>query len=104
MGQRKLRPRSSVDERAAAVASYRASGKSARLVAADLGVSKGTLESWIRDANRAEADPAGTLSPGQLQSLLELQRENARLQREVDFLKKADAFFRDIDRGETSSL
>jgi transposase-like protein len=61
------------------------------------------MESWIRDARRAESDPEGTLSYEQRAELMRLKTENASLRREVEFLKKADAFFRELDRGETSS-
>ena len=74
------------------------------MIAEELRLNRHTLESWIRDANRAEADPAGTLSYQQRAELMRLKRENVLLQREVDFLKKADAFFREIDHGETPSL
>jgi hypothetical protein len=40
----------------------------------------------------------------QLQEILRLRRENQRLQREVEFMKKAEAFFRELDRDENDSL
>jgi transposase-like protein len=91
MGQRKLSPRSTAAQRASAVALYRLSGRPAREVAAELGVNRHTMESWIRDARRAEADPEGTLSYEQRAELMRLMTENALLKREVEFLKKADA-------------
>lgn len=103
MGQRKLSPRSTAAQRASAVALYRSSGRPAREVAAELGVNQRTLESWIRDARRGEADPDGVLSYEQRAEVMRLKTENALLKREVEFLKKADAFFRELDRGETSS-
>ena len=53
-------------ERAAAVALYDASGRTAASVAAELGVPQKTLESWIRSARRAEVDPLGTMTEAQL--------------------------------------
>lgn len=103
MGHRKLAARSTPAQRAAAVALYESSGRSARVVAEELGIRKATLESWIRDHERAVIDPDGTMSEERLRQVQQLQRENQQLRREVEFLKKADAFFREIDHGETSS-
>jgi transposase len=96
---RSYRPRSTPTQRASAVALYESSGRPASVVAAELGVPVKTLESWIRAARRSAIDPAGTMPEAQLQELLRLRRENERLQREVAFLKKADAFFRERDHG-----
>ena len=81
------------------MALYESSGRPASAVAGELGVPVKTLESWVRTARRAAIDPAGTMPEAQLQELLRLRRENERLQREVAFLKKADAFFRERDHG-----
>ena len=86
-------------ERAAAVAYYRSSGRSAEKVAAEWGVATRTLEKWIANARRAEIDPGGSMTEEQRREVLRLRRENASLQREVEFLKKAGAFFRDRDHG-----
>ena len=86
------------------MALYDASGRTAASVAAELGVPQKTLESWIRSARRAEVDPLGTMTEAQLVEVKRLRRENARLQREVEFLKKAEAFFRDLDRDANDSL
>lgn len=103
MGSRKYRPRSTPEQRAVAVALYRSSGKSALAVAGELGVPSATLESWIRMAGRREIDPEGVMPEEQLREIQRLQRENAHLQREVEFLKKADAFFRELDQSEKDS-
>ena len=58
-----------------------------------------TLEAWIAKAKRAEIDPDGTMSPERVTELLRLQRENASLRREVEFLKKAGALLRERDHG-----
>jgi transposase len=86
-------------ERAAAVAFYRSSGRSAEKVAGELGVAPRTLEAWIAAARRVEIDPDGSMTQEQRLEVLRLRRENASLQREVEFLKKAGAFFRDRDHG-----
>lgn len=86
-------------ERAAAVAFYRSSGRSVEKVAAELGMPLRTLESWIAKAHRVEIDPEGSMTEEQRGEMLRLRRENASLQREVEFLKKAGAFFRDHDHG-----
>lgn len=96
---RSYRPRSTPEQRAAAVALFESSGRPVSAVAGELGVPAKTLESWVRTARRAAIDPTGTMPEAQLQELLRLRRENERLQREVAFLKKADAFFRDRDHG-----
>lgn len=86
-------------EREAAVARYVASGLSAREVAAEVGVSPRTMEAWIARVRRAQIDPDDSMSEAQRREVLRLRRENAALQREVEFLKKAGAFFRDRDHG-----
>jgi len=91
--------RATAAERAAAIAYYRSSGRSAEKVAAELGLHSRTLESWIAQAQRVEIDPEGSMTDEQRRELLRLRRENASLQREVEFLKKAGAFFRDRDHG-----
>ena len=98
MGTGKYRARSTPAERAEAVALYHSSGKTAREVAEQLNVPQATLESWIRLAGRRLIDPDGTMPEAQLREIQRLQRENSLLQREVDFLKKADAFFREHDQ------
>lgn len=90
-------------ERAAAVALYRSSGRSAASVAAEVGVATATLETWIRAARRAEIDPGGSMTDAQVGEVLRLRKENAALQREVEFWKKAGAFFRGRDHGSSGT-
>lgn len=73
------------------------------MVADELGMPAKTLEKWIRLSKRREIDPDGTMPEEQLLQILRLRRENSLLKREVDFLKKADAFFREQDQRGTSS-
>jgi len=95
--ERKKRP--TPEQRAAAVAFYRESGLSAQKAAEELKMVPRTLEAWIAKAKRAEIDPDGTMSPERVTELLRLQRENASLRREVEFLKKAGALLRERDHG-----
>lgn len=65
--------------------------------ASNLGIGLSTLSKWIRKYRASNdvktAFPGkGNLSPEQAQ-LKELQKENARLKRERDILKKAMAYF-----------
>ncbi len=74
-----------------AVELLRVSGKSANVLARELGMSQTVLSRWKRTADRAED------GDGMLQSLettvQALRRENARLRMEREILKKATAFF-----------
>lgn len=97
MKERKKRP--TPEQRAAAVAFYRESGLSAQKAAEQLGMVPRTLEMWIAKDKRAQIDPDGTLPAERVEELLRLQRENAALRREVEFLKKAGALFREHDHG-----
>lgn len=64
-------------------------------VAADLGITVTTLSAW----RKAFAQDAGAAFPGhgkqtpEQAELTALRRENARLKRQVEILKKATAFF-----------
>jgi transposase len=64
-------------------------------VAADLGINVNTLSAW-RKAYAQDAQDAfpghGKQAPDQAE-LTALRRENARLKRQVEILKKATAFF-----------
>lgn len=80
----------------------RAQGVSLTQIARELGVRPDMLREWARQveerAGRAGAAPQD-IFPGQGRlpadeaELRRLQRENARLQQEVEFLKKAAAYF-----------
>lgn len=73
-------------------------------IAVELGMSDKTLSAWVQQAKRAEVDPDGTLTDGQRQRIVKLEKDNARLRRDLDFEKKAAAFFRDLDQSENDSL
>ena len=92
--------------RAQSIGLYRRTDRSVKQVAADLGLNHWTLKNWIKqDAMKRKKDStprrAGvTGTETQQEKLARLEKENARLQREVDrlledreILKKAAAFF-----------
>ncbi len=90
-------------ERAEAVKIARSSKKSVREVARELGINEKTLGQWVTQANARDIDPDGTMSTSVRAQLRELQKENARLKRDLEFEKKAKAFFRELDqRGNAS--
>ncbi len=90
-------------ERAEAVKIARASKKSVREVARELGINEKTLGQWVTQANARDIDPDGAMSPSVRAQIRELQKENARLKRDLEFEKKAKAFFRELDqRGNAS--
>jgi transposase len=95
-GARKPR-RYSVEYRRDAARLVIDSGRSVRDVAAELGVDHETLRRWVlqeragEEARKvAEGEP---LSFNERFELEELRRKNAQLEKDVEFLKKAAAFF-----------
>jgi transposase len=85
-------------ERAEAVKIARSSKKSVREVARELGINEKTLGQWMTQANAREIDPSGSMSPSARAQIRELQKENARLKRDLEFQEKAKAFFRELDQ------
>lgn len=69
-------------------------GRTIREIAVDLGVKEDTLGAWVRRAKRAQIDPDGSMSDAARRRIAELEKENARLQRDLDFERKARAFIR----------
>jgi transposase len=88
----KTRPAYPPEFRREAVQMLRA-GRTARELAASLGVSEQTLRNWRRqdEADRHERTDVPTTA--ELEELRALRRENARLKQERDLLKRAAAFF-----------
>jgi len=78
-------------------------GEAAKTVARDLDVDHRTLWVWVDAARKARIDPDGTLPPGALKRIQELEKRNRELERELLFQKKAEAFFQAIRRGESDS-
>jgi transposase-like protein len=96
--------RSTPEFRAAAVGRARASGLSIAKVAAELDVNPATLWKWVNAARLAEIDPGGVMPVEAAARIRDLERENARLRRDLEFEKKAGAFFRELDHGGNGSL
>ena len=77
----------------------RAAGISLSQIGRELGVRPDMLRTWARQAEERAGAAPRDIFPGQghlpteQEELRRLQRENARLQQEVDFLKKAAAYF-----------
>jgi transposase len=65
----------------------------------ELGVRPGMLRDWVKQVEGHAGAPATDIFPGQgrlpaaEEELRQLRRENARLQEENEFLKKAAAYF-----------
>ena len=93
MSRRKRRS-FTTEEKAAAVALVRSGDRSVYQAARDLDLTETALRRWVK---QAEADEAGgtseTLSSDQLSELRRLRQENRELKKDVDFLKRAAAFF-----------
>ena len=92
------RPAYPPEFRVEAVRLCRASDRSLKAVAADLGISTNTLREWVR---RAEMDEATPEKRGEDESveLKRLRREVRVLREEREILRKAAAFFaKEIDR------
>ena len=89
--------------RAEALARVAASGKSIVKVAEEIGVDHRTLWKWVNDAKLERIDPGGELSPEARKRIRDLEKENASLRRDLDFQKKAKAFFRELDQNENGS-
>jgi transposase len=92
------------EDRDRIVAMVRGSGRPVTHLAAELGMSDKTLSAWVQQAKRSEIDPDGQLTDAQRQRIVKLEKENALLRRDLDFQKKAAAFFRDLDQSENDSL
>jgi transposase len=62
-------------------------------VAADLGINEGTLGNWVNAYRREHPQDDEPLTPAERAKMLELQAENRELRMELEFLKKAAAYF-----------
>ena len=89
--------------RADALCRVAESGSSIVKVAEELGIDHRTLWKWVNDSKLEAIDPAGALAPGARKKILQLEKENARLRRDLDFEKKAGAFFRELDQNDKGS-
>jgi transposase len=82
------------EQKADAVRIVEQSDKSISQVAQDIGMSESGLRKWVNQAKiDQQGSPNGALTTAERQELMQLRRDNKRLQMERDFLKKATAFF-----------
>lgn len=92
-------------ERSEAVRIFRASrGRSMRAVAEDLGVPFPTFYRWVITAHEIDIDPSGTMTDAARKKIRQLEEENARLRRDLEFQEKARAFIQEISRRRDDSL
>jgi transposase len=82
------------EQKAEAVRIVEQSEKPLTQVARELGISESALRKWVNQAKIDQnVSPQGALTTAERQELLQLRRDNKRLQMERDFIKKAAAFF-----------
>lgn len=74
-----------------AVALYRGSDRSRAEVAKSLGISDGSLASWVKAVEAAEAP--GALDASERAELERLRKENKDLRMDREILRKAAAYF-----------
>ena len=106
MAQREQRRSSNgtPEQRAEIVARVLASGKSIDAMAVELNMSRKTLWGWVERSRMDRIDPERELPVAARKRIRELEQQNARLRRDLEFEKKAGAFFRELDRDENDSL
>lgn len=87
---KKRRRRFSKEFKRETVALLRRTDKSMTAMAQELGISMSVLREWVA---MVEAEEKTGLSPGEVDELVQLRKDNARLKEEVEILGKATAFF-----------
>lgn len=88
--RRQPRRRFSKEFKREAVKLLRDSGKGITQVASELGVTPSVLRTWV---DMVEAEEKTGLTPAELDELKQLRKDKARLEREVEILGEATAFF-----------
>ena len=88
------RRRFSPQERAAAVEMVRSSRLPVTTVAKKLGISDKTLNQWVVAARNSAVDPDGSMSDAAKRRIRELEDRVKKLERDLEFEKKAKAFIR----------
>lgn len=72
-------------------------------VAVELGIDRTTLWGWVNAARLEEIDPGGELTAAAQRRIRDLEREVAKLKRDVEFEKKARAFAGELDQDDSGS-
>ena len=93
MAERRTRRRFTVEFKAEAVRRLLDGGKGLSEVATELGLSPGQLGAWRNEHLAAGSAGALAARKAEQAELQRLERENKRLEEEVEILKKAAAFF-----------
>ena len=76
-----------------AVALARQGERPVREIAQELGVAESCLRRWLKQDQVDHREREDGISTGEREELRALRRENARLRREKEILRKAAAFF-----------
>jgi transposase-like protein len=78
---------------------YRSSGRTAKEIAAELGIDRSSISRWVRESEEGEKSSLRVF-PGQGnprdEELARLRKENADLRETNEILKKATAYFATI--------
>ena len=91
---RRKRRRFTDAEKSEAVELVRTSGRSAYQVARDLDLTETALRRWVKQAEIDGGNaPEGELTTEERRELQQLRRENRELRKDLDFVKRAAAFF-----------
>ena len=93
MAEKRTRRRFTAEFKAEAVKRLLGGGKGLSEAATELGLSPGQLSGWRNDRLAAGSAEALALRKVEQAGVRRLERENRRLEEEVEILKKAAAFF-----------
>ena len=87
------RKKFSAEYKAEAVRMVVESSRPIARVAADLGINDGTLGNWVNAYRREHPGEEKPLTPAERAHMIDLAAENRELKMELEFLKKAAAYF-----------